>query len=166
MNVGVQWYGDLIPDEIFQCLAGEPADEFTDKVALILRVVSRRTARLPPGRLAGKLGGRLVPVVHIFGREWRFPPRHPGRVAQDVTNLDVLLAVRTELGPVPRDGCERVEQSSIDQDQRGQAGNGLGARPDIDDGALGPFLGLPSIGVSAPDVDDRLAVDVDTYRGP
>src|ERR1700694_313564 len=129
------------------------------------RVVAGGSAGRPPRRLGGEQCGRFFPVVEVLEGERGLPPGYAGCVAEDVTHLDVLLAVRSEFRPVLCDRREGIEQPAVDQDQSGQGGHVLGARKDVDDGVFGPLDGFRLIGIPAPDVDDQLAVDVDRNGG-
>src|ERR1700694_3838077 len=129
------------------------------------RVVAGGSAGRPPRRLGGEQCGRFFPVVEVLEGERGLPPGYAGCVAEDVTHLDVLLAVGGEFRPVLCDRREGVEQPAVDQDQSGQGGHVLGARKDVDDGVFGPLDGFRLIGIPAPDVDDQLAVDVDRNGG-
>jgi hypothetical protein len=77
-----------------------------------------------------------------------------------VADQDVLLALGGELRPVPGDRRVDVQLAPVDQHQGRQAGHGLGRRPDVGDGLLGPRDGPRLVAKSAPQVDDDLAVDV------
>ena len=82
-----------------------------------------------------------------------------------MAHFDVVLAVGGELRPVFRDRGERIEQAAVDQHQRRQRGDILGAGEDIDDRVFRPLSGLCFVGVPTPDVDDELTVDVDGDGG-
>jgi len=78
-----------------------------------------------------------------------------------VADFDVVFAVRGELRPVLRDRRVWIQLTAVDEQQRRQGGDVLGAGEDVDDGVLVPLPGLRSVDVSAPHIDDQLAVDVD-----
>ena len=50
-------------------------DQLADQVALVLRVVARRGARLPPRRLRGEPARRRLAVVHVLDRDRLRPSR-------------------------------------------------------------------------------------------
>ena len=124
-------------------------------------MVARRRTRLPPRRLRGEAGRRLLPVVHVLGDERLVPAGDTRGVAHQVPHLDLVLAGLAELRPVRRDLLVGVEQPAVDAHQRRQRGHRLGGRPDVDDRVLGPRRGLLGVAPAAPDVEQRLAVDVD-----
>ena len=85
----------------------------------------------------------------------------PGRVVEQVANRQLRLARGRELGPVLGDGGVDVEPSLLDQAMGAERGQALGRREDIDQRVAVP-LALTLGGVpAAPEVDDRLAVQVD-----
>ena len=72
----------------------------------------------------------------------------------------VLFAGRLELGPVARDRRVGVELAPVGQHQRAQRGHGLGGRPDVGDRVALPRRRAFGVDGAAPEVDHRLAVDV------
>jgi len=101
------------------------------------------------------------PLSDLFDAERHLPARHPRGVAEDVADFDVLFSVCAELGPVFGDGRIRIQAAAVDEQQRRQRGDVFGAGEDVDDRVLVPLPGLGLVDVSAPHVDDHLAVDVD-----
>ena len=82
-----------------------------------------------------------------------------------MAHLDVLFAVVGEFGPVLRHRRVCIDQTAVDGDQCGEGGECLGAGEEVDDRVLAPRDSPRAVGVTAPDVDDELAVDVKGDRG-
>src|SRR5262249_14454787 len=98
--------------KVFQRRAGDSADNLADQVTVIDQVIARGGPRGPPWRLAGQPRRRLSPVVHVLECERRVPSGHTRCPAENVSDLDVLLAVCRELRPVPGDWGEHVERAA------------------------------------------------------
>src|SRR5258707_10542529 len=77
-----------------------------------------------------------------------------------MANLDVLLAVCREFGPIGGDGRGQFDEAAVDQHQGGQTGDRLGGRPHVDDGVFGPRARPCGVLEAAPHVDDNFTVDV------
>lgn len=86
-------------------------------------------------------------------------------MAEHMADLDVLLTVRGELGPVLGDFGVGVELAAVDEGERGESSDDLGDGPDGGDGASGPGLCACIVCVAAPELDNGLAVDVDADVG-
>jgi hypothetical protein len=52
-----------------------------------------------------------------------------------------------------------VELASVGEEEGGEGGHGLGGGVDVDDGVAFPGSGAVAIGVTGPEVDDRLALE-------
>jgi len=128
-------------------------------------VVGADDARLGARLLLGEQRGHGGPVVELLERELLGPGREPGRVAEDVPDEHAALAGGGELGPVRRHGGVQVDRSAVGQQQDAQRGHGLGRGPHGGDGVSLPRDGAGRVGVAAPEVDHRLAVDVDGRGG-
>ena len=165
VEIGAQRPGHLAREERAQADPGDPADHLADQVALGHRVVAGLRPRLPAGRLRGQPRRRLRPVVQVGDRHRLVPGRQPGRVRQQVPDLDVLLARGGELGPVPGHRRGQVEVAAVGQDQRTQRRHRLGGGTGVEDGVALPGRGACRVGVTAPQVDHRLAVQVHRHRG-
>lgn len=164
MKIGAQRLGDLLPKYRADRPAGDSMHHFTDEISLRQGVITGGTARLPQRRLRGEKRRHLLPVVKVFVLNRRFPCGKPGRVAHHLADLDLALAVLRELGPVLCDGRIEVEQSAIGQHERGQRRHRLGRRKDVDQGIARPALSARRVGVTAPQIDDRLAAQRGTER--
>ena len=103
LEIGAERAGDLVAHEVLQRLTGHAAQHLADEMAVVEGVIARRRARLPPRRLGGECGRRLLPVENILDDDRLVPSGNTRRVRQQMTKLDVLLAVRGELGPVVGD---------------------------------------------------------------
>jgi hypothetical protein len=64
---------DLVADEVFQGLSSCPANQLSDQVPEVERVIARRGARLPPRRLGREQRGGLVPAVEVLDRDRLLP---------------------------------------------------------------------------------------------
>ncbi len=166
MEVGTERFGDLVAEEGSEALAGDPPHQFAHQIALGDGVVAGAVARLPPRLLGGEQRRHLVPVVQVLGRHRFLPARQAGRVGHHVADEHAVLAVRGELRPVAGDGCVEVELAPIGEHQCRYEGHGLGGGPHVDDRVPLPRHRLVPVGESAPQIDDRLAVEIDRNRRP
>ena len=164
-EVGAERLGHLAGEPGADAVAGDATDDLADEVALRQRVVPRAGAGLPPRRLRSQPGDAELPVSQVLGGERLFPATQPRRVPHDVPDLDPLLAVGGELGPVRGDGRMEVEFLPVVQHEGDEEGHGLGGGPDVRDGVALPGSRLLLVGPAAPDVDDRLPVQEDGDRG-
>ena len=62
-------------------------------------------------------------------------------------------------------GAKAIDQAAVDGDQRRERGECLGAREEVDDRVFAPGDRLRAVGMTTPDVDDELAVDVERDGG-
>jgi hypothetical protein len=155
----------LVLEEGAEALARDPPDDLADQVSLGHGVVARGGTRLPPRCLRGQQARHLLPVTEVLVGDRRLPPGQAGRVRHEVADLDGLLARRRELGPVVGDGGVEVELAAVGQDQRAQGRHGLGRRPHVGDGVALPRGAVFRVDPAAPEVDDRLALQVDGHGG-
>ena len=61
-------------------------------------------------------------------------------------------------------GANGIDRAPVDRNQTGKGGKCFGAGEEVDDGVFFPWRRLGAIGVTTPDVDDALAVDVEGKR--
>ena len=94
LEVGAERRRDLLGHELLERLAGDPPQHLADQVAEVQRVVARGGTRLPPGRLRGEPGGRLVPVVQVLDDGRLVQPGDARGVREEVPDQDPLLARR------------------------------------------------------------------------
>ena len=123
-------------------------------------MVAARAAGLPPGRSrrpaprsaaasrtalrsAARVCSAASPAVWLS--RWRI--------------VIACLPFCAELRPVARHGRVDVELAALDQDVRAERRHRLGGRKDVDDRVALPGPRARRIGVAAPQIDDRLAVD-------
>ena len=165
VEVGAERSRDFVREERADRRARDPAHDLTDEIALRDRVIAGRRARLPPRLLRGQQRGRLVPVVQVVGLHRLLPARQSRAVTQEMANLDALLAILLELGPVASDGRVQVELASVREHERAQRSHGLRRRPDVDDRVLLPRLCARLVDMPAPDVDHEVAVVHDRHTG-
>src|SRR6267143_3634278 len=81
-------------------------------------------------------------------------------MGQEMTHGKPRLARLGELGPVAGDRRVEAEQSRVDQTQRADRTDRLSDRVQVDDRVALPGPAPRRIGVAAPQVDDRITVDV------
>ena len=77
-----------------------------------------------------------------------------------MAHQNARLTVDGKFGPVLGHRSVHVEQSPVDQHQRGQVRNRLGGRPDIDEGIRSPGRRAGLVPVAAPHIHDRLTIKV------
>ena len=155
---------ELFAEERAEAAAVDPADDLANEPAEGDRVVAVDFAGLPERLLGGQQGGHLVPVVPVLLDD-RLPDRgQPGRVVEQVAHRHVLLAACGELGPVLGDGRVDIEQALLDQAMGAERGQTLGRREDVDQRVAVPFALTLGCVPAAPEVHDRLAVQVDGDR--
>ena len=76
-------------------------------------------------------------------------------------DLNILLAIHGKLRPIGDYLLLGADESSIDENERCQAGDGLGEREDIDNGVFIPDASTTFVKVATPDVDYVLTVYID-----
>ncbi len=165
MDIGLERPGDLAGDELAQRLARHAVDQSPDEVAETARMVGAARARLPPGRLRRQPGGGGLDVQGLGQAEGRFPGGQSGGMADQVADLDLVLAGLGKLRPVPGHRRKQVELATLMQHQHGQAGHRLGTGEHVDDGVGRPGMGVLLVAPAAPEVDHLLAVDGDAEAG-
>ncbi len=164
--VGVQRPCDLALQEGADGLAGDPAHDLAQQIALVVDVVGGLGPRLPERLL-------LLERLHIG-----FPVEHGARVelvggqdgdgggvVQDVADQDAFLAVLGELRPVA--GHRRVElhQPAVQQHVEADGGDPLGHRHHADQGVPLPGAGAILVGEAAPEIDHRPPVQGHRHGG-
>lgn len=87
-------------------------------------------------------------------------------MGQEIAYRDLRLARLGEVGPVSSDRRVELEQGGLDETERADGGDRFPDRVEIDDRVAVPRSRPRSVGVAAPQVDDRPPVDVDGERGP
>ena len=75
-------------------------------------------------------------------------------------HCDFVLAVRSEFWPVLGDGLFDVDLSLVDQDENAHCAPCLTGAPDIDDCVTFPGTGAGLVGVSPPQVNNRVALNL------
>jgi hypothetical protein len=95
--------GDLVGEEPADRAACYPPHDLTNQMAKASGVVARGAARLPPRGLRGQERRRPVPVVDLVVFERPLPAGYARCVRQQMTNLDIRLAVGCELRPISGD---------------------------------------------------------------
>ena len=158
VEIRAQGLRHLLPEEGTEAPPGYPPNEFTEQVAMGHGLVSALGARLPPGRLGGEQTGAFVPVVERFQCDWLLESRQPGHVAEQIAHGQLLFAGLGKLRPVLRHGVVQIDRAPVDEDQGRDGRHHLGGRVDIDDGVSLPGPGPRRIGMSRPEVHDRLAI--------
>jgi hypothetical protein len=103
----------------------------------------------------------IVDVVprHVFG-----PPGETRGVAEQLPNLDLLLALSGELRPIAGTPCVEIQLAAIGKDERRHRGHRLGRRMSANNRVAFPFACERAVDVAAPDVHNRLAIDEDRRR--
>ncbi|RMS01373.1 hypothetical protein ALP75_205256 [Pseudomonas syringae pv. actinidiae] len=81
-------------------------------------------------------------------------------MAEQLTQGDRSLAGSGEFGPKPGDGFVQLQLALFDQLQYRHAGEGLGAGEQVGDGIGMPRLGPVLVGRARPEIDHRLATDL------
>ena len=115
-----------------------PADQFAGQVAVELRGLAVRRARLPLRFLGGQQAAHLIPVVENAPVGAGYRQRHdPGLVRQHVPHR----GRRPELRPVPLHGRVQVQPPLPGQVQHAHRGERLADRVRLDDAG-----GLPRPG--------------------
>src|SRR5262249_58103684 len=118
-----------------------------------------RGSRSPPWWLGGERRAHRVPVVERFVREHVPDGRQPGTMSQEPSHRQCGLVRGGELGPVA--GYRRVDVETAFRDQavRAERRHALGAGGDVDERVALPGLRAVEVRMTAPEVDDGLAVD-------
>ncbi|SVJ73117.1 Uncharacterised protein [Klebsiella pneumoniae] len=151
-------------DGLARLAAVDPADHLAEQPAIGNRCIAVRFTRRPPGLLGGQCRGHRLPVVECLGRHLLAQRRQAGAMAEQLAHADRCLAGRGELGPV---ACHRRVQFELalgHQLQHGNGGEGLGAGEQIEDGVALPGLLAVLVRDAAPEVDHRLATDLQAQR--
>ncbi len=120
----------------------------------------------PVGLLGRDGGADRLPRVHLFEREIALDGGQSRLVGEDPANGDVALAVRGELGPVAGDRRVEVELAALHQPVDAHGRDALGGGEHERDGVALPGARLVAVGEPAPEVDHRLALEVDAARRP
>ena len=166
MEVGAQRPGNLLGEEGTQRPPGDAADDLAHDEALGQRVVARQQSRLPARGLGGQPRRDGRPVVQVRGGQRAVEVRQARGVGQHVPDLHALLARGGELGPVTGHRRGQVQVAAVSEDERAQRRHRLAGRKDARDRVRRPRAGAARVRVPAPEVDHRLAVQVDRGAGP
>ena len=161
--VGVQWFGQLLADEVAHALAGDGAGKPRHQPAVGQRVIRRLAVQHAVHRRRREPRLHRL-VIQQFGLAHAVELRQPGAVPHHLADGDVGLAVGAELRPVLGDGGVVVDQATVGQPVDDRRGHALGRRAHHRAGVGGPVLGAASVRVAGPDVDDGFAVQVDGQR--
>ena len=164
-EVGTQRLGHLTGEPGADRVSGDAAHDLSDQVALGQGVVAGGRSGLPPRHLGGQRRDAELPIRQLLGGDRLLPTREARRVAHEVADLDGLLAALRELGPVGGHRRVEVQLLAVGQHQGAHEGHRLGGRPHVGQGVPFPRRALGLVHVPAPDVDHRLAVEVDGHRG-
>ncbi len=142
LEVGAERPGELLGDELLEPTAVDTPDHLADQVPVVEHVVPRPVAGSPPRRLRGEPGGGFAPSRRSSSllTGWSQPATPDVCAIRWRTSIR-LLAVGRELGPVLRDGRERVEPAALDQQQRAERHHRLGGGPHVGDRVLRPGPG-------------------------
>src|SRR5690348_9859829 len=159
--VDTERFRDLVAEIRAETLARDAAHHFADQPSVGEGVVAVVRARLPPWLLRGECGSHCVPVKNVIRLEWLANRGEAGAMAQQIIYRNFFLARLCKLGPVLRHRGVQIELALIDQAMRAHRSQPLGGRIDIYDGVALPSPGPRFIGVAAPQIDDRPAVERD-----
>ncbi len=121
-------------------------------------------ARFPPGRLGRERLRDGIPPTPRSRCQRPGDGRQRGLMGQEIAHREPRLATLGELGPVASDRRVEIEQARLDEAERADGADRLPDRVEVDDRVAFPGSRPRRIGVAAPQVDDRTAVDVDGQR--
>lgn len=90
---------------------------------------------------------------------------NPARMAQKPADRDLALVGLGEFWPVASHWRVEVEYPALDKDVSTECHHALGSRGNTDQRVLLPGPSAGRVGVATPEVDDWLAVHIDTDSG-
>jgi hypothetical protein len=165
VHVDTHRFGDLGAQVVPDRAAGDSSEDLAENEAEGGQLVTLGGARLPPRCSGSQLPADVVPVGHV-------PPVHPergtddsGTVTHHHADRDLLFAGLSELGPVAGHRRIEVEFAAIGELVHTCAGQSLAAGQHIAQGVLAPRPVAGSVGGSAPQIDDQIAVHPDRDCG-
>lgn len=165
LNVGAVGLGQLLGDELLEARAGDAADHLADQVAVYPAVVAGHGTGLPERCLLCQVLCPLLEIDEAVHGQRLLPAGDSRAVGEDVADLNVLLAVGGELGPVLGDLVVDRDAALVHELQHGQSRDDLGAGEHVDNGVLLPWLRAGRVCVTSVYAEDILAVEVDGQRG-
>jgi hypothetical protein len=161
--IGAELLADLLAQEAPDRLAGHAADHFAEQITDVDGVVGAVCAGRPRGLLLFERLDVLLPTEPGAGRG-AVAIDHAAGVRQDVADKDPLFAGLREFRPVVGDGRVEVDLAAIDENVHAQCAHAFRERVHDDDGVFFPRHSARDVFVSAPKIDDFLAVLVDADR--
>ncbi|MNS91731.1 hypothetical protein D3C72_1258370 [compost metagenome] len=121
-------------------------------------------ARRPPRCLASQCLNHGLPIVESLCRQQLTKRRHPGTMAEQLTQGNGLLVGLGKLRPIARYWNIQGQLTLAYQLQGSHGGEHLGAGKQIGNRVAVPGLGAVLVGGTRPEVNDGLPADLNAQR--
>src|SRR5712692_10750977 len=159
MAIDPERCGDLVVEIRADALAGDTANYLSDEPSVSQCMIAMLRPRLPERLLGGERRDHRIPVEDRLARERLANSRQTRAMVQQLPHRYPVLAMLREFRPVTRDRRVKIEQTLVGQAMSAYRGHPLGGREDGDDRVARPWARARLVGVTAPQVDDHLAID-------
>ena len=158
-EVDAERSGDLLAPERAEAATVDATYDLTEQVPVGSHVFAVGSARLPPRLAAGEHVNQVVPVGPCLGRA-RLGERHgAGLMGQQMPDSGLLLAAHRILRPHRADQLVEREAALVNEAEHGQRRRPFRHRERRGDRVALPRHRARGISPTAPEVDDRFAVE-------
>src|SRR6266851_647530 len=150
---------DLVFEIRTDAFAGDAPNHFANQPSVSQCMIAMLRPRLPERLLGRERRDHRIPVEDRLARKHLANSRQTRAMVQQLPHRYPVLAMLREFRPVTRDRRVKIEQTLVGQAMSANRGHPLGGREDGDDRVARPWARARLVGMTAPQVDDHLAVD-------
>src|SRR5216683_3710549 len=165
MKIELERSCDLLAAISTHRFACHTPQRLAEQVSQRERMVAVLRARFPPRGLGGERRRHGFPLHQRVGRQRLAHRRKSCAMTENVSDRKPFLPCLRELRPVARYRCVEVDFPALDQPMNAGRGDALGGRIDVYDRVAFPWARACLVGMTAPQVDHRTAVDKDRCGG-